>query len=362
MFLLASALALYQCSYRNSFELYMTITVIRFQFKGHNLCKLIQECIPVGCFTIQGRSLSRGGLCPGWSLSSGSLFRGLCPRGSLSGGVSVQGVSVQGYLSRGISVWGSLSGGSLSRGSLFGGLCLGVSVKGVSVQGSLSSGVSVQGVSVQGSLSRGSLSRRFLSRGSLSGVSVQGGLHPRISVQGGLCLGVSVQGVSVWGLCQGDLCLGVCHGMTELVKVHRKDQSVEDFTSKCLFLLFWPILCISLISLIEIWSFCTNLLENYPSRKIDQLPPLRILSLCKDQLFLLDCCMDQQFVPISFVSIHALALFWPEWCKDPCLSLSIVYSCLESSIGAQVFPILGSIPQYMDHLLISLLLTWRYFP
>ena len=45
---------------------------------------------------------------------------------------------------------------------------------------------------------------------------------------------------------------GYCHGMTESVKVHRKDQSVEDFTSKCLFLLFWPISCNSLISLIEI--------------------------------------------------------------------------------------------------------------
>ena len=43
-----------------------------------------------------------------------------------------------------------------------------------------------------------------------------------------------------------------CHGMTESVKVHRKDQSVKDFTSKCLFLLFWPISCISLIFLLEI--------------------------------------------------------------------------------------------------------------
>ena len=43
-----------------------------------------------------------------------------------------------------------------------------------------------------------------------------------------------------------------CHGMTESVKVHRKDQSVKDFTSKCLFLLFWQIACVSLISLIEI--------------------------------------------------------------------------------------------------------------
>ena len=73
-----------------------------------------------------------------------------------------------------------------------------------------------------------------------------------------------------------------CHGMTESVKIHRKDQSVKDFTSKCLFLLFWPISCISLIFLIEIWSFCKNLLENYPAHKIDQLPLLRILSLCMD--------------------------------------------------------------------------------
>ena len=33
----------------------------------------------------------------------------------------------------------------------------------------------------------------------------------------------------------------------------------------------------------------------------------------------------------------------------------------ESSVGTQVFPMLGSIPQYMDHLLISLLLTCSYF-
>ena len=37
-----------------------------------------------------------------------------------------------------------------------------------------------------------------------------------------------------------------------MFKVHRKDQSVEDFTSKCLFLLFWLISCTSLIFLIEI--------------------------------------------------------------------------------------------------------------
>ena len=147
--------------------------------------------------------------------------------------------------------------------------------------------------------------------------------------------------------------------MTESVKVHRKDQSVKDFTSKYLFLLFWPILCISLIFLIEIWSFCTNLLENNPAHKIDQLPFLRILSLCMDHsmqtrinslyLFLLFL-----FMPLAVFGQNDVSL-------DPynCFSL---YNSLGSSTGTQVFPMLGSIPQYMDHLLISLLLTCRYFP
>ena len=43
-----------------------------------------------------------------------------------------------------------------------------------------------------------------------------------------------------------------CHGMTESLKVYWKHQSIEDSTSKCLFLLFWPVSCVSLISLIEI--------------------------------------------------------------------------------------------------------------
>ena len=33
---------------------------------------------------------------------------------------------------------------------------------------------------------------------------------------------------------------------------------------------------------------------------------------------------DQQFVPISFVSIHTPCSVWPEWCKDHCFSLRIV--------------------------------------
>ena len=99
-------------------------------------------------------------VCPG-----GWGFLGLCPGVSLSGG----------SLSRGVSVWGSLSGGSLSRE---------VSVKGVSVWGSLSGE----------SLSRGGLCQGgFLSRGSLPEGSLSGGPCP-----GGLCPGVSLsRGVSV---------------------------------------------------------------------------------------------------------------------------------------------------------------------
>ena len=126
--------------------------------------------------------------------------------------------------------------------------------------------------------------------------------------------------------------------------------------------LIFTISCDSLISLIEIWSFCTNLHENYPSRKIDQLPLLRILSLCMDHsmqtrinslyLFLLFL-----FTPLALSGQNDVSL-------DPynCFSLCNSLLCLESSIGARVFPMLGSIPQYMDHLLISLLSTCRYFP
>ena len=111
----------------------------------------------------------------GWSLSKGPLSRGLCLGWSLSGGVSVQGNC---FCRRGVSAWGSLCrkrglcpGGSLSEGSLS---------RGVSVQigrslclGDSHSGVLCPGVSVWGSLSGGSLSRGSPSR--LRGVSVQMG-------------------------------------------------------------------------------------------------------------------------------------------------------------------------------------------
>ena len=62
-----------------------------------------------------------------------------------------------------------------------------------------------------------------------------------------------------------------CHGMTEsvkiieLVKFLRKDQSFEDFSSKCLFSLFGQIPCIFLVFLIEICSFCKNIIR-FPFR------------------------------------------------------------------------------------------------
>ena len=120
----------------------------------------------------------------------------------------------------------------------------------------------------------------------------------------------------------------VCHGMTESVKVHRKDQSVKDFTSKCLFLLFWPISCISLIFLIEIWSFCTNLLENYPSHKIDQLPLLRILSLCMDHS--MQTRINSLYLFLLFL-FTPLALFGQNDVRIHVLVCTIVYSVLDQA-------------------------------
>ena len=118
--------------------------------------------------------------------------------------------------------------------------------------------------------------------------------------------------------------IGKCHGMTESAKVHRKDQLVKDFTSKCLFLLFWSISGISLIFLIEIWSFCTNLLENYPVHKIDQLPLLRILSLCMDHS--MQTRINSLYLFLLFL-FTPLALFGQNDVSiDPynCFSLTIV--------------------------------------
>ena len=158
-----------------------------------------------GLCRVGPRSLSRGrDLCPGGgslsrgvSVWGGSLSRGgLCPRASLWGSLSTEVVSVQG---------GSLFGGSLSRD---GGLCPGKSLSegslsrgslsrwvGVSVQmgrGSLSGGFPFWRVSVQGSLYGGSLSR---------GVSVQTGrriLCPGGSLSGGLRMITSGRYASYW--------------------------------------------------------------------------------------------------------------------------------------------------------------------
>ena len=70
--------------------------------------------------------------------------------------------------------------------------------------------------------------------------------------------------------------------MTKSVKFLRKDQSVKGFTSKCLFFttlanfVYFP--CISDRNPIILFKFTWN----YPAYKIDQLPLLRILSLCMD--------------------------------------------------------------------------------
>ena len=133
-------------------------------------------------------------------------------------------------------------------------------------------------------------------------------------------------------------------------------------------------------------------MQNWPLSKIDHFPHLRIHLLCKDQLIwlfttcsdwllrdpdliltwsdvlsdsfdwmdlLLDCCIiwlgSLQFVPISFVSI-----FTPSACLMQGWMPSL-YNSLEACRGTHLFLVLDFIPQYMDHLLIFLLSSDRYY-
>ena len=89
----------------------------------------------------------------------------------------------------------------------------------------------------------------------------------------------------------------MCQGLTNRLKFLGKTNRL----TKLLILLIFTIwnksvyfFDISDRNLIILWKFN----QNYPSQRIDQFPLLRILFLYK----------DQQFVPISFVSIHAQCL------------------------------------------------------
>ena len=107
------------------------------------------------------------------------------------------------------------------------------------------------------------------------------------------------------------------------VKFQRKDQSIEGFTSKCLFLLFWPISCVSLVFLIEIWSFCSNLLGNYPVHKINY--PSLESSPCAG----ITQCWQGSIVCTYFFCFYSRPCsVWPEWCKDQCFSLYNGLLCL----------------------------------
>ena len=70
---------------------------------------------------------------------------------------------------------------------------------------------------------------------------------------------------------------------------------------------------------------------------------------------LLECILVTHFLGFYSCSL-------PMWCKDQCFSLYNSLTMSLISTGTQVFPMLGCIPQYMDHLLIFLLSTCRYFP
>ena len=81
-----------------------------------------------------------------------------------------------------------------------------------------------------------------------------------------------------WQLMVNSTVMGWQNRLKFIGKTSRLKISLQNVYFYC----FGLISCMFLIFLIEIWSFCTNLLENYPSHKIDQLPLLRILSSCTD--------------------------------------------------------------------------------
>ena len=96
----------------------------------------------------------------------------------------------------------------------------------------------------------------------------------------------------------------MCQGLTNTVKFHRKDQSVQESNQSSTFTMS----CISFIFLIGIGSFCINFIKIYPSLKIDHFPHLRIHLLYTDQLF----CLIVTWINSFYLSL--LSLFTPIAC------------------------------------------------
>ena len=167
-----------------------------------------------------------------------------------------------------------------------------------------------------------------------------------------------------------------CHGMTKSV---RKTNRL----TKMLFLLFWPVSCVSLISLIEIWSLLYKITWKLPFCVRQIRCPFSGSTSCtkllKEQLIFLHSPCIAWLLQGSLPATHFFCFYscpcfgQTKWCKDPCTpihldALSSMPCCLPFTIAysyAQVpkcFQCLIGIPQYMDHLLNLLLSTCGHFP
>ena len=99
------------------------------------------------------------------------------------------------------------------------------------------------------------------------------------------------------------------------------------------------------------WFILHKFHRNYPSQYIDHLPHLRIYSLYRY------VPKDQQFITSAHINDSPIEGITP--IKHALGHNSLIY--IWSSQALKCFQCLNDISQYMDHLLIFLLSTCRYF-
>ena len=139
-----------------------------------------------------------------------------------------------------------------------------------------------------------------------------------------------------------------CHGMTKLFRKTNWLTKNAIFTILASFVCFFNFPDRNLIILYKIiWKLPFHVRQircpfsgSTSCTKITQ----RTADLLLITLFCLIVARIIAFYPFLLFLFMPLALFWPEWCKDPCFSLSIVYSCLNQAWALRCFQCLEAYP------------------